>query len=155
MDVYIIAVGKQMPSWVEQAFEEYRKRLSSQITLVLHEITAAKRRKGVDLEKLIREEGDRIIAVIPSHCHVVALERTGKQYSSTKMAAILGEHLANRQNMAFIIGGPEGLDQSTLKQADEIWSLSELTMAHPVVRVVLAEQLYRAWSIIQKHPYHR
>jgi 23S rRNA (pseudouridine1915-N3)-methyltransferase len=155
MQIHIIAVGSRMPEWVETAYREYAKRLPRHCRLVLHEIPAARRPKGADLKRLIATEGERVLAAVPKGCRVIALERTGRSLSTAELAEKLQFWMVEGIDSALLIGGPEGLAQTCLKRAAEVWSLSALTLAHPLVRVVLAEQLYRAWSIINKLPYHR
>ena len=155
MQIHIIAVGDRMPEWIEAGYHEYARRLPRECRLVLHEISAGRRTKGVDFRRLIEQEGSRQLAAIPPGARVITLDRTGKQMDTETLAAALKKRLASGENMALLIGGPEGLAPDCLARADESWALSRLTLAHPVVRVVLAEQLYRAWSIIQHLPYHR
>ena len=155
MQIHIIAVGDRMPEWIEAGYHEYARRLPREYRLVLHEISAGRRTKGVDFRRLIEQEGSRQLAAIPPGARVITLDRTGKQMDTETLAAALKKRLASGENMALLIGGPEGLAPDCLARADESWALSRLTLAHPVVRVVLAEQLYRAWSIIQHLPYHR
>ena len=155
MQIHIIAVGDRMPEWIEAGYREYARRLPRECRLVLHEISAGRRTKGVDLRRLIEQEGSRQLAAIPRGARVIALDRSGKQMDTETLAVELKKRLAGGENMALLVGGPEGLAPDCLARADESWALSRLTLAHPVVRVVLAEQLYRAWSIIQHLPYHR
>lgn len=144
-----------MPHWVNAAYEDYAKRLPPQCRLRLREIPAGKRTKGADIGRLVKEEGARQMAAVPAGCRVIALEATGKQMSTQQLSANLESQLARSEDLALLIGGPEGLAHECVDKADEVWSLSRLTLAHPLVRVVLAEQLYRAWSIINHLPYHR
>ena len=155
MKIHIIAVGNRMPAWVEAGYAEYAKRLPRHCSLVLREIPAARRGKGADIKRLVDDEGERITAAIPANTYVIALDRCGKKIDTVRLAAEIKAHLPRGEDMALLIGGPEGLSGSCLKRAQETWSLSEPTLAHPVVRVVVAEQLYRAWSIINNLPYHR
>ncbi|OGI48317.1 MAG: 23S rRNA (pseudouridine(1915)-N(3))-methyltransferase RlmH [Candidatus Muproteobacteria bacterium RBG_16_65_34] len=155
MQIHIIAVGNRMPEWVEAGFEEYAKRLPRECRLVLREIPAGKRAKGADIARVVRAEGERLLAAVPKGARVAALERTGRELDTEGLAAELKKQLARGGDLALLIGGPEGLSEESLKRADARWSLSQLTLAHPLVRVVLAEQLYRAWSIIKGLPYHR
>ncbi len=155
MQIHLIAVGERMPAWVEAGYHEYAKRLPHECRLTLREIPAGRRTKGADLKRLIEQEGARQLAAIPAGCRVVALDRGGRQMDTEQLATELKKRLAGGQNLALLIGGPEGLAPQCLKRADDTWSLSALTLAHPVVRVVLAEQLYRAWSIVKGLPYHR
>lgn len=155
MQIHLIAVGERMPAWVEAGYGEYAKRMPRECRLVLREMPAGRRAKGADLKRLIEQEGARQLAAIPTGCRVVALDRGGRQMDTEQLATELKKRLAGGQDLALLIGGPEGLAPGCLKRADETWSLSKLTLAHPVVRVVVAEQIYRAWSIIKGLPYHR
>ena len=155
MHIHIIAVGERMPVWVEEAYTEYARRLPREFRLDLHEVPSGRRAKGADLARLMRDEGERQLAAVPAGARIVALDRSGRELDTEALAARLEKQLAAGQDLALLIGGPEGLAPACLAAARERWSLSRLTFAHPVVRVVLAEQLYRAWSIISHHPYHR
>ncbi len=155
MQLHLIAVGTRMPTWVRQAGEEYRRRMPPHLRWELREIPQLRRGKGADLARLLRDEGERILAALPRDCHVIALERKGTPIDSEGLAASVDEWMAGGRDVAMLIGGPEGLSPECLQRADRVWSLSSLTLAHPVVRVVLAEQLYRAWSIAANRPYHR
>ena len=155
MQIHIIAIGDRMPEWVETGYREYAKRLPRECRLVLCEIPAGRRAKGADLRRLIEQEGRRQLAAIPASARVIALDRSGKQLDTEALAGELKKKLAGGENLALLIGGPEGLAPECLKRAHESWALSKLTLAHPVGRVGLAEQLYRAWSIINNLPYHR
>jgi 23S rRNA (pseudouridine1915-N3)-methyltransferase len=155
MKLNMVAVGTKMPSWVTQGFEEYSKRLPRECALQLFEIAPAKRGKTAQPEQWKKEEATRILSAIPSDHFVIALEVTGKSWSTEKLATEIEGWLQDGRDVSLIIGGPDGLDASCLARADQKWSLSELTLPHPLVRVVLAEQLYRAWTVIQHHPYHR
>lgn len=155
MQIHLIAIGERMPAWVEAGYHEYAKRLPHECRLTLREIPAGRRTKGADLKRLIEQEGARQLAAIPAGSRVVALDRGGRHMDTEQLAAELKQRLAGGLDLALLIGGPEGLAPGCLKRADDRWSLSALTLAHPVVRVVLAEQLYRAWSIVKGLPYHR
>ena len=155
MQIHIIAIGTRMPSWVNQAYSDYAKRMPAHCRFVLHEITAAKRGKGADIERLVRDEGAKMLSAIPQGSQVVALERTGQGIDTEHLAQMLDTQLASGRDWVFLIGGPEGLSQDCLLRAQEHISLSKLTLVHPLVRVLLAEQLYRAWTIINGQPYHR
>jgi len=155
MQIHLIAVGRKMPQWVEQAYNEYSRRLPRHCSLNLIEITAGKRSKSADVSRINREEGERLLQAIPDGSRVIALVRTGKEKSTEQLSGNMENWLASGQGVALLVGGPEGLSEACLERADECWSLSKMTLAHPLVRVVLAEQLYRAWSIIANLPYHR
>ncbi len=155
MKIHLLAIGDRMPEWVETGYAEYAKRLPRECRLVLHEIPAGKRGKNADLARLTADEGQRLLAAVPKDARVIALDRAGRELDTDGLAAALRTQLGRGSDLALLIGGPEGLSEECLAVADERWSLSRLTFAHPVVRVVLAEQLYRAWSIITRKPYHR
>lgn len=155
MQIHIIAVGDRMPAWVEDAYQEYAKRLPREFRLVLREIPAGKRTRHADLARLARDEGTRQLAAVPDGCQIVALDAGGRVFDSEALAARLRRQMEAGRDLALLIGGPEGLAPACLLAAEERWSLSALTLAHPVVRAVLAEQVYRAWSIISNKPYHR
>lgn len=144
-----------MPGWVEQGYQEYAKRLPAECALRLHEIPAGKRGKNADIARLTRQEGEKMAAVIPKGAHVVALEVRGKAWSTEQLSLRLDNWLSGGRDVALLVGGPEGLEPGLSAAADERWSLSPLTLPHPLVRIVVAEQIYRAWSILKGHPYHR
>lgn len=155
MHIHVIAVGERMPAWVAAGFDEYAKRLPRSLRLRLIEVPAGRRTQGADLDRLVRAEGERLLAATPAGAHAIALERTGRRLDTKQLAAALAARMTHGVELAFWIGGPEGLSEECLRRAHEQWSLSALTLAHPLARVVLAEQLYRAWSVIQNLPYHR
>jgi 23S rRNA (pseudouridine1915-N3)-methyltransferase len=155
MKINLVAVGSKMPGWVTQGFEEYSKRLPRECQLQLIEIAPAKRGKTGQPEQWKKDEATRILAAIPDSHHVVALEVTGKPWSTEQLSFQMQNWLADGRDVSLIVGGPDGLDNSCLQRAGQQWSLSALTLPHPLVRIVLAEQLYRAWTILQNHPYHR
>lgn len=155
MQIRLISVGNRMPVWVKQGYEEYAKRLPRECELVLKGITPGKRLKNIDIVRLVKEEGERMIAAIPSDTHVVTLDLKGKPWSTSDLSVALKRWLDSGQNISLLIGGPEGLADSARDKANESWCLSNLTFPHPLVRIIVAEQLYRAWSILRNHPYHR
>ncbi|HEX9802249.1 MAG TPA: 23S rRNA (pseudouridine(1915)-N(3))-methyltransferase RlmH [Gammaproteobacteria bacterium] len=155
MQLHLIAVGNRMPAWVEQGYQEYAKRLPPECALALHEIPAGKRGKNADIARLTRQEGEKMAAAIPKGARVVALEVGGRAWSTEQLSARLDSWMGEGRDVALLVGGPEGLEPGLSAAADERWSLSPLTLPHPLVRIVLAEQLYRAWSILKGHPYHR
>lgn len=155
MIITIIAVGKNMPAWVTAGFAEYSDRMPAHYRVKLIEITAEKRGKNADISRISAYEETKITAAIPKNNYCVALDRIGKTLDTKTLAKRLQTWHDNTQEISFIIGGPEGLSDHFLKSADEIWSLSAMTLPHPLVRIVLAEQIYRAWSITINHPYHK
>lgn len=144
-----------MPDWVNKGFSEYAKRLPHHIQLELCEVALLKRSKSADNIKLIEKEGLAMLHHIPDHSHVIALDVKGKRYTSEKLAIKLNECLASTPCLCLLVGGPEGLAPVCRTKINESWSLSDLTLPHPLVRIVLAETLYRAWTITTGHPYHK
>ncbi len=144
-----------MPDWVTKGYNEYAKRLNGDCYLKLVEIAAGKRGKNADLVRIKRVEGEKLLEAIPKGCLVVALEVLGKAWSTEKLSQQMDNWLHSGQDVALLIGGPEGLSEACVARADIKWSLSPLTLPHPLVRVLLSEQLYRAYSILKNHPYHR
>lgn len=145
-----------MPDWVDRGVEEYRKRLGGDIRMEVDAI-ALPRRRGDDLARLMEEEAERLRKRLERHdgAHVVALDVTGRALDTEKLAARLDGLRQQAQDLVLLVGGPDGLAPSLLAQAHERWSLSPLTLPHPLVRVLVAEQVYRCWSLLQGHPYHR
>ena len=153
--ITLIACGNKMPGWVNEASTEFSKRIQEYAQLNLIEIPLAKRGKVSDLTRILEKEATLITAAIPQGARVIALEIGGNFFSSERLASKI-EHLQQITNhLCFLIGGPEGLIPAVLARANERWSLSQLTLPHPLVRIVLLEALYRAWSIIHNHPYHK
>jgi 23S rRNA (pseudouridine1915-N3)-methyltransferase len=155
MNIHLISVGNRMPKWVEDGFAEYAKRMPAECRLKLVEIAPGHRGKGADTARAVREEGERMLKAIPKGCQVIALEVKGREWSTQQLADKMGSWMEDGRDIALLVGGPEGMAESCRNRADLLWSLSPLTMPHPLVRVVLAEQLYRAWSLMRNHPYHR
>jgi len=150
---HLIAVGERMPAWVGEGFAEYAKRLSRELPLQLVEISTKSRSR--EAARAIADEGAAILAAIPKSAHVVALDGRGKAWSSEELAAQLARWRMQGQDLAFVIGGPDGLAPAVLERAQQRWSLGPATLPHPLVRIVVAEQLYRAVSQLANHPYHR
>lgn len=155
MRIHLLAVGTRMPSWVEEGYREFSKRLPRECTLQLHEIPLARRSKSQPARRAQHEEGQAMLSAIPADCHVVALDVQGKAWSTEKLAANLQDWMASGRDLVLLVGGPDGLSPACQQRADQHWSLSALTFPHALVRVIIAEQLYRAWSINTGHPYHR
>ncbi len=144
-----------MPSWVQEGYGEYAKRMPSECALRLVEIALGRRGKGADIARALRDEGERMLAAIPKGCQILALDVKGKSWDTEQLSGQMAEWMADGRDLALLVGGPEGLSDTCLQQANGRWSLSALTMPHPLVRVVVAEQLYRALSLLRNHPYHR
>jgi 23S rRNA (pseudouridine1915-N3)-methyltransferase len=155
MKLSIIAVGTRMPDWVQAGYEEYARRLPRDFSLELRELPLAQRGKNTDLPRAIEKESEAMLAAIPPGDQVIALDVPGKTYNTSAIADAIKRWQQDGHNISFLIGGPDGLGKTCLARANESWSLSSLTLPHPLVRIVLAEQIYRAWSILNNHPYHR
>ncbi len=144
-----------MPSWIQQGYKEYAKRLPKECQLTLKEIAPRKRGKNSDIVRIVRDEGEQMINAIPERAHIVTLDVPGKPWTTHDVAKAMKRWLESGQNIALLVGGPEGLADAVKTRANESWSLSNLTFPHPLVRIIVAEQIYRAWSILNNHPYHR
>ena len=159
MKIVLAAVGTRMPRWVDEAFEDYAKRLPPACRLTLREIPTAYRgaaaRKGAAPAVSIRREGEGLLRVVPNGARVVALDERGAAWSTADLAEHLEAWMADGRDTALLAGGPDGLAPECRERADLTWSLSRLTFPHALVRVIVAEQLWRAWSVLQGYPYHR
>jgi 23S rRNA (pseudouridine1915-N3)-methyltransferase len=152
MRVRVIAVGTRMPEWVRSACEQYLQRLRApSVTLVQLEPA----RHGGDATRAVTAEGERLLALLRPQEHVVALDERGRELTSAEFAGWLRRRQQDAQDLAFLIGGADGLAAAVLERADLTFALSRLTLPHALARVLLAEQLYRAHSILTHHPYHR
>jgi 23S rRNA (pseudouridine1915-N3)-methyltransferase len=151
----LIAAGTRLPAWVNTGFEEYQKRLRTPLVLELHEISVATRSAGDNPQRAVQREGADMLAALAKDDYVVALEITGKSMSTEQLSVWLQERLRDARPLALMIGGPDGLAPAVLDRAAQRWSLSPLTLPHGLVRVVVAEQIYRAMSLLAGHPYHR
>jgi 23S rRNA (pseudouridine1915-N3)-methyltransferase len=155
MQLVIAAVGHKMPAWIETGFAEYAKRMPPDCRIVLREIKPVDRSGSRSAETVMAMEKSRIEAVIPKGSRLVALDERGKDLTSAQLAKNLAQWQQGGTDVTFVIGGADGLDAQFKQQADMLLRISSLTLPHGMVRVLLAEQLYRAWSITQNHPYHR
>ena len=155
MRLRVASIGQRMPPWVDAGWNEYARRMPRELSLELHEIAAQRRGHNADLASIKRNEGKSLLAAVPEGYRIVALDGGGQAWSTEQLSLRLQAWMAQGQHCALLIGGPEGLDEACLSAADERWSLGPLTLPHPLVRVVLAEQLYRAWTLLSNHPYHR
>ncbi len=155
MHIHLIAIGNRMPRWVTEGYQEYAKRLPPECALRLVEIAPAPRGKNPDVPRVLRDECVRMLSTVPHGSRAVALDVRGQGWSTEQLAVQLAGWLRDGRDVSLLVGGPEGLAPECVARAELRWSLSPLTLPHPLVRVVVAEQLYRAWSIISRHPYHR
>ena len=155
MNIHLITIGQKMPAWVQTGFEEYAKRLPACCNLKLVELPMPARGRNASVERLKEKEAAAIEAAIPKGALVIALDEYGQEVSTVGLSRKLAQWLEGGQDVALLVGGPDGLDGRLLQKARWTWSLSKLTFPHPLVRVIVAEQLYRAWSVLNHHPYHR
>ena len=155
MKTTLVAVGTRMPGWVEAGTAEYEKRIARDLGFTVREVAAAKRHKSGDTARYIQQESDNLLAQVNQGDFVVALEVEGKLISTVELAHALDQLRLDGQNLTLLVGGPDGLSDDCRKRANAQWSLSRMTLPHPLVRVIVAEQLYRAWSFLNDHPYHR
>lgn len=155
MKIKLIAVGTKMPSWVETAFNTYSQRLPNDCCLELIQIPAAKRTRNQLATQWMKKEGELILNSLHDSDYVIALELNGKNWSTEQLAEQIIKWQSMGCNVALLVGGPDGLSPECLARANQQWSLSALTLPHPMVRVVLSEAIYRAWSVTVNHPYHR
>ncbi len=155
LKITLITMGNKMPNWVNDGSLEYIKRLQDNINLKLVEIPLLKRNNAGDLPRILEKESQLLKDALPSNARLIALAINGKSFSSEELAFKLSQLQHLSSHLCFIIGGPEGLTGDILNRCHEQWSLSKLTLPHPLVRIILLESLYRAWSINHNHPYHK
>lgn len=155
MKIRLLAVGSKMPAWVEEGVETYRKRLPKDFSLDIEEVALGQRGKNADIARAREQEAERIRGKLRGNEHVVALEVDGKAWTTEQLARQADEWRLQGQDVVLLVGGPDGLDPAVSAMAQQRWSLSPLTLPHPLVRIMLAEQLYRAWTLLVGHPYHR
>jgi 23S rRNA (pseudouridine1915-N3)-methyltransferase len=151
----IIAIGTKMPNWVEAGCNEYLKRLPPELNLEIIELPLGQRGKGSDINRAIQREGEAMLKAIGEQDHVIALDVLGKPWSTEQLAGKLQQWQLSGDNFSLLVGGPDGLAPECLKRANSKWSLSALTLPHPLARILLVEQIYRAGTINSGHPYHR
>jgi 23S rRNA (pseudouridine1915-N3)-methyltransferase len=155
MRVSILSVGHRMPAWIRDGFEEYTRRMPPDLRIELLELKPEERGAGRSVDKAIDAEGERILAALPQGAQLLALDERGKSVTTQGLSVMLAGWMRDGTHPAFVIGGADGLSEAVKSRADRLLSLSALTLPHALVRVVLAEQLYRAWTILARHPYHR
>jgi len=155
MRIRLLTITHKMPAWIQEGYEEYAKRLPSSCTLELVEIAAEKRGNNADIKRITAREGEKMLAAIKPNHHVIALDVKGKLWSTEDLSTQLGQWLQDGRHIDLLVGGPEGLAPECMKKAENVWSLSPLTFPHFIIRLMVAEQIYRAHSMLQGHPYHR
>lgn len=155
MRVLLIAIGQKMPAWVSAGFDEYGKRMPPHLRLELIERPASPWAARGDVSRAMREEAQALRAAVPKSARMVAMDERGSAWTTPQLSARLAEWQQDGRDLALLVGGPDGLDPPLRDEAEQRWSLSPLTLPHPLVRIVVAEQLYRAWSVLTGHPYHR
>ncbi len=155
MRLRMICVGQKMPDWVNQGYAEFARRMPAELALELSEIPLAHRGKNPDVARLMQKEGEALLAAAGPRDRVIAMEVGGRSWSTEQLASQLEKWRFDGRDVSFLVGGPDGLATACRDRADQLWSLSPLTLPHPLVRILLAEQLYRAWTITRNHPYHR
>jgi 23S rRNA (pseudouridine1915-N3)-methyltransferase len=155
MKIAVISASSKQPDWIRAGFEDYARRFGGRISLSLTEVPLPKRTRTAVVSRLIETEGERMLAAVPDGARVIALDERGSSLGTVDLAGRLQGWLDASAPLALLVGGPDGLAPACLARADERWSLSPLTLPHGLVRVIVAEALYRAWSVLQGHPYHR
>jgi 23S rRNA (pseudouridine1915-N3)-methyltransferase len=155
LKITLVTIGNKMPAWVDQAVKEYAKRLQDGVSLTIIEIPLMRRGKSTDLSRIMDKEMSLMSAAIPHNARLIALDMTGESFASEQLAEKIDRLQQITSHLCFLIGGPEGLASELIARSDERWSLSKLTLPHTLVRITLLEALYRAWSIIHHHPYHK
>jgi 23S rRNA (pseudouridine1915-N3)-methyltransferase len=155
MQLVIAAVGHKMPDWIATGFGEYAKRMPSELRIVLKDIKPVDRSGSRTAETVMEQERSRIEAAIPKGSRIIALDEHGRDWTTMQLSDNLRSWQQDGRDVTFVIGGADGLDAGFKSRADQLIRISSMTLPHGMVRVILAEQLYRAWSITQNHPYHR
>ncbi len=155
MRIQLIAAGTRRPAWEREGYEAYARRLPRQWALTLVEIPVARRGSNADVDRLVAIEGERMLKQVAKGARRVALDEHGRAFNTRELAAHFHRWLDEGRDLALMIGGPDGLSPACLEAAELRWSLSPLTLPHGLARVLVAEQVYRAWSVVTGHPYHR
>jgi 23S rRNA (pseudouridine1915-N3)-methyltransferase len=155
LNLSVIAVGKKMPDWINHGVEEYKKRFSAGYSFSIKEVNAVKRGQSKTVSQIKIAEATNISKAVPAHSQIIALDEKGTQKNTREFAEMIRHYNEEGQDLCFIIGGADGLDASLINESREVLALSRMTLPHSIARLVLSEQLYRAVSILNNHPYHR
>jgi 23S rRNA (pseudouridine1915-N3)-methyltransferase len=155
MRIVLVAVGEKAPAWVREGYADYAKRLPKPYAPELVELALGARSKASDPARAMADEGKRVLAALPKQAELVALDERGQPWSSVELSRRLAAWAQSGRDVALVIGGPDGHSPAVLGRATQRWSLSPLTLPHMLVRLVVIEQLYRAWTLLEGHPYHR
>lgn len=155
MRLHLVAIGQRMPDWVAEGFADYADRMPRDTPLLLHALAGPERSRAMDRATLRRAEAKALLAAVPPQAIVVALDERGERVDTAALAIRFERWRQSGRDLALLVGGASGLDAAIRQRADWTWSLSPLTFPHMLVRILVAEQLYRAWSVLSHHPYHR
>lgn len=155
MEIQLLAIGTRMPGWVNDGFDDYTKRFGRDCKLTVREISSPRKSRTEDAQRIVLQEGQQLLAAVPKDSYLVALDPRGKQHTTEAISKKLDDWFQHYRTVSLMIGGADGLSADCLAASREQWSLSKLTFPHALVRVIAAEQLYRAYSMLKNHPYHR
>ena len=155
MRIHLIAIGHRRAGWEQDGFREYARRMPPELSLELHEIASSKRTKRSPAERWVEDEGRRLVAAVPGGARVVALDERGSRWTTLELAKRIERWMHDGRDLALLVGGADRLAPACIEAAEHRWALSPLTLPHGLARIVVAEQLYRASTIIRRHPYHR
>ena len=155
MEIHLLAIGTRMPGWIDEGFEEYSRRLGRDCRLVLKALPSPRKSKSQYSAGVKQQEGELLLAAIPDDAYTIALDEYGKMHDTVAISRKLGDWFEQYRRVAVLIGGADGLSAECLAACKERWSLSRMTFPHSLVRVIVAEQIYRAYSVLNNHPYHR
>ncbi len=155
LTIHLVAVGRKMPAWAQQGCHEYARRIRGRCAFKLIEVDAERHGKNPDTGAIAQREAARLTRAIPTGTRVIALDRGGTTCDTVQIARRMEEWMRHGEQVSLLVGGAHGLPPAVLEAADEIWSLSALTFAHPLARVIVAEQIYRCYSLLEGMPYHR
>ena len=155
MRIHLIAIGRRTSGWERDGYLEYTRRMPPEFSIELREIAPSKLGNRGSTERRVEDEGRRLLAAVPGGARVIALDERGAAWTTAALADRIGRWMREGRDLALLIGGADGLAPECIAAAEHRWSLSPLTLPHGLVRVVVAEQIYRAWTILRRHPYHR